>query len=503
VRDGEPEALAGLCDRRGPAVLAYCEVIAGPGPRAFVAAAEALGSFRAGVFSTQDLGNLNPEALLLSATRHAAARHAGIDSPLDCARLPVLLAARADRSITLSDHDWLERHLANCWTCRAPVARFEAAERAYHEPSHVALGRELAAAMIDAMVAAAPIAAHPETYAPDGEGLLAVHVESATSLTNGSAPHAQPDAPPAVSGGDGAATEDVVTPAPDLPAGPVDQPTAPFAIGIDNVASGDPPDAPSATPASRPDRGARIGAPLGALRLGRSQGARSPQPASPATAGVGPSSSDASPAAPAGPRAAGGTSLPRPSRATAAGAPRRRDRSALRPGLILPVVLVILAIVLALLVAGVFGGDDPTPAPRSSAPSTSTPADTASPTVLVVPGATDASPVAVERAKARARAARRRAQRDGTPTPAPPAPTDAAPSAAAPPAADAPAAAATPPPPAPRRAPENGGGDTGTGGSPKIDAGDGATGEQIPEEDATATVPDLAPPAQPAATPPG
>ena len=65
--------------------------------------------------------------------------------------------------------------------------------------------------------------------------------------------------------------------------------------------------------------------------------------------------------------------------------------------------------------------------------------------------------------------------------------------------------AATPPPPAPRRATENDG-DRGTGGSPKIDDGDGATGEQVPEEEATATVPYLAPPAppaQPAATPPG
>jgi hypothetical protein len=38
VRDGDPDALAGLCDRRGPAVLAYCEVVAGAQAAAVAAA---------------------------------------------------------------------------------------------------------------------------------------------------------------------------------------------------------------------------------------------------------------------------------------------------------------------------------------------------------------------------------------------------------------------------------------------------------------------------------
>ena len=134
MRDGDPRALAGLCEVRGPAVLAYCEVVAGRGAAADAAAADAFGSFRAGVAATGDLASLNPEALLISATRHAAARHAGAELPSPCDRVPALLAARADRSITLAEHDWLGEHLAGCWTCRAPVARFEAADKAYLDP---------------------------------------------------------------------------------------------------------------------------------------------------------------------------------------------------------------------------------------------------------------------------------------------------------------------------------------------------------------------------------
>ena len=167
VRDGDPDALAGLCDRRGPAVLAYCEVVAGRGETAAVAAADAFGSFRAGVVAAPDLANLNPEALLISATRHAAARYAGTDLPPEHRRVPALLAARADRSITLADHDFLEQHLAACWTCRAPVARFEAADRAYLDPPTTALAPEVKAAMVAALTAAAPVlGAEPEPEPP-------------------------------------------------------------------------------------------------------------------------------------------------------------------------------------------------------------------------------------------------------------------------------------------------------------------------------------------------
>ena len=157
MRDGDPEALAGLCDVRGPAVLAYCEVVAGRGELAAAAAADAFGSFRAGVVAAGDLATVDPESLLISATRHAAARYAAAGGPEACARIPGLLAARADRSITLADDDWLKEHLETCWTCRAPVARFKVADRAYGEPPDTPLPPAVKAAMVAAMTAAAPI----------------------------------------------------------------------------------------------------------------------------------------------------------------------------------------------------------------------------------------------------------------------------------------------------------------------------------------------------------
>ncbi|HWI08075.1 MAG TPA: hypothetical protein VNT54_11230, partial [Solirubrobacteraceae bacterium] len=74
VRDGDPAALAGLCAARGPSVVAYCRHVAGEAG-AGAAAADAFGRFRASVVTSEDLGALNPEALLLAATRSAAATH--------------------------------------------------------------------------------------------------------------------------------------------------------------------------------------------------------------------------------------------------------------------------------------------------------------------------------------------------------------------------------------------------------------------------------------------
>ena len=75
VRDGELDALQGLTAARGGAVLAYCRAVCGEelAPRA---AAEAFARFRAAVCAAHDVSALEPEALLLGATRHAAARGA-------------------------------------------------------------------------------------------------------------------------------------------------------------------------------------------------------------------------------------------------------------------------------------------------------------------------------------------------------------------------------------------------------------------------------------------
>lgn len=508
VRDGDPEALAGLCDVRGPAVLAYCEVVAGR-DRAAAAAAEAFGSFRAGVVVAGDLATINPEALLVSATRHAAARHATGDVPAACARVPQLLAARADRSITLADHDWLEEHLASCWTCRAPVARFNVADKAYADPPREALAADVKAAMVAAMTAAAPTRRQEPAAPPPS--------------TNGSAPHVGPlpEEPAA----------DYEVPALDTPAGEL---TSAYEIPVEELGMAEDP----ARERRRRDAGDRPARAVSRLRA-KARGARPARRAAGSGAGAAtaaeafsgtPAGHDVTPspapydsaaadlgAAPPSPASHGvaasqagtydaattpghaaldrprGAAMPRPRRELTRRPARRRRRGALRPAVVLPIVLLVIAIVAALAIAGVLGGGEPASVPQSFAPDSSAPpARTSAAPVVVVPGAGTAGAAAVERAKARARAraaAKRKAaaaKRDGASAAAPPAAAaDTPPPAAAPPPA--------PPPPPPS-----------SSGRPKIDAGNGATGaEQLPSSKDTSTVPELAPPVEPAAPPPG
>jgi hypothetical protein len=466
VRDGDPDALADLCDVRGPAVLAYCEVVAGRGELGAAAAVEAFGSFRAGVVQAGDLATLNPESLLISATRHAAARHVSSAVPQACARVPGLLAARADRSISLADDDWLEQHLESCWTCRAPVARFNVADQAYREPPDTPLAPAVKAAMVAAMVAAAP-----------------VRVEAAdvsAQSTNGNAAHAEPVAP----------QEPYVMPALG------EQPTAFYELAPEDLAApGDEPEQ-----AERPRRrGTLLGKlGVGAAAAGSARAARpTAAPGSKRSASArGRRAERADPPDAPDPRAAGGAALPRPRRELERRpAGQRRERSALRPAIVLPVALVVIAIIAALAIAGVFGGGEPASVPQSFTPSASdAPKSTQAPKVVVVPGAVAASAAAVEKAKARARAARRNAA----------AATNGAQTAARPPAAAPPPAAAaktTPPPPPPPPPPAAR--KPAATGKPKIDAGNGATGaEQLPPAKDTSTVPDLAPPVETAPPPP-
>src|SRR5690242_17750507 len=108
VRDGDPAALAALTERRGSAVLAYAERVAGP-DLAVEAAAEAFARFRAAVIAVDDPLSIDPEALLLHATRRAAAARAP-EPPegrqgdrlagVDCANVPDLLVSRLEGDLS-------------------------------------------------------------------------------------------------------------------------------------------------------------------------------------------------------------------------------------------------------------------------------------------------------------------------------------------------------------------------------------------------------------------
>jgi hypothetical protein len=166
----------------------------------------------------------------------------------------------------------------------------------------------------------------------------------------------------------------------------------------------------------------------------------------------------------------------------------------------------------ALFVSGVLGGGDPASSPRVAVPADS-PSNSAPADVVVVPGAKEASARAVELAKARDRA-RERAERTREVAPArkPASAKPATPAATPPPPPPPPPAAATPPPPAappppatPSRNANNGKAGAckpKSGGSRKIETGNGATGsEQIPPKQDSSNVPDLAPPPAPATSP--
>jgi len=490
VRDGDPAALAGLCAVRGPSVVAYCRHVAGDAD-AGPAAADAFASFRAAVVATDDLADLNPEALLIGATRSAAARHAPRAPVGICAVVPLLLAGRAEKAIRTADRAMLDEHLEGCWNCRAPVARFEAAERAYRDPPDPVMDPAVVAAILAALAAAAPAggASHPGHAA------------------NGAAP---PEPAQQSEPADGPAADGGVA----LPATTVDQPTtefqAPDVLDPDPVAA-----QVAANGAAQPGRPAQrsglVPSLLGSLSL-RPSGELTlpprvdePEPASelileaverPARArgrgATGARIPRAGRGVPAGKaKAAASPVLTLPdARGAARGARTRRSRSGMRLPILLPVVVVLLAVLVALFVSGVFGGDDPASSPRVAVPS-DVPAQAPPADVVVVPGADSAGADDVESAKARERAReRRRREAAAEPVREPAATT---PSAAPAPPPAAPAPPPPPPPPPPAAADDS---------SRRVDAGNGATGaEQIPPAADTSTVPDLAPAPEPAPAP--
>ncbi len=442
VREGDPAALAALCAARGPSVVAYCRHVAGEAD-AGAAAADAFARFRVAVVAAGDATTLNPEALLISATRTSAAARADITAPGHCSHVPALLAARAEKTIDPGDLMRLEAHLQECWACRAPVARFKAAERAYRDPPEKTVDPALSAMIVEALIAAVPPAPPPEP----------------TVLS--------PNGRPAAPGAEAEAT----------PPEALDQPTEHFAAAgmvepelAEEAAALAEAEAAEARRRRRANRTAGAGSVLARLRPSRAS--REPRAQPPA-------------ADPAVPRV-GGAPRERP----------ERTRSRLRLAIVLPVVLVLIALLAALYVSGVFGGSDPASSPRVEP--AAVPAGITEPEVVAVPGAKDASADAVETAKARARGngGSGETKKKTTTTKSDAATPERAPVGASPLTAGSPPPppppAAAPNPPVTRPAPAR---DTDAGGEKRIDAGSGATGaEQIPPAADPTGVPDLAPP---------
>lgn len=488
VREGDPAALAALCTLRGPSVLAYCRQVAGES-EAGPAAADAFARFRKAVVEAGDTLSVNPEALLISATRMAAAQRADVVAPGHCAAVPRLLAERADRTLPEADLARLEIHLAECWACRAPVARFKAAERAYLDPPEPKLDPAVAEQILAALVAAVP---PPPQAEPEPPVLQA---------PNGAVPHA-------ASAPEADATQAFVTVGEPRPAAPEMAEYDPADVAADEISS---------EPAPRPKR-ARRAAPalLGGLsRRGKrrervAQPEPEPEPEAQAAAAAAatafavapvseaaahePSPVQVAIAEPLHEPSAGTTSDPIPYEASEY-APRPRDRRGARSRrlpVLLPIILIVLALLVALFVSGVFGGSEPESSPRVSVPAAA-PA-TSKADLVVVPGAKEATGDQVELAKARQRGATPPSDKRDTAAKKPAASATTTPPRAATPAANAAPPPPPPPPPPPAAKPPS--------GEKQIDAGSGATGaEQIPPPADTSDVPDLAPPPETATSP--
>jgi hypothetical protein len=167
IRDGDPAVLRALIARRGSAVLAYCERACAPA-QVPIAAADAFARFRALVVAAPRPADLDPEAALLSSTRHAAAARAprgqappggaglgrllsGRPTADQITLVPDLLIARADGTLDAEGEEQLNRLLDASASARAAEERFRAAEHAYRSAPPRPLPEDLVVQIVEAM----------------------------------------------------------------------------------------------------------------------------------------------------------------------------------------------------------------------------------------------------------------------------------------------------------------------------------------------------------------
>jgi hypothetical protein len=221
IRDGDPAVLRALIARRGSAVLAYCERACAPA-QAAEAAADAFARFRALVVAAPRPADLDPEAALLSSTRHAAAERApraepppsgaglsrllaGRPTADHIALVPELLIARTDGTLDADGEEQLNRLLDASAAARAAEERFRTAEHAYRSAPPRPLPPEVVEFVVAAMVAVPSpgeaAGAVPAVPAADA-GASAVAVAGGAAEVEGGGAVAVEEAP-AGAGGEG------------------------------------------------------------------------------------------------------------------------------------------------------------------------------------------------------------------------------------------------------------------------------------------------------------
>jgi hypothetical protein len=207
IRDGEPEALAALCAKRGAPVLAYCEHVAAP-RQAGKAAANAFAQLRATIVAASETPSpiIDLEAELLASTRRAAAAlgiHAtapaanGTVDPdaVECAGLETKLVAQIERPRSDEERQEHAEHIARCPACARAMERLESGQRAFDKPPRAPLPPRIAEQLLSALVQAGPVVAlggDPEAVREQAWQRLG---NGAPALTNGSrngSSHASP-----------------------------------------------------------------------------------------------------------------------------------------------------------------------------------------------------------------------------------------------------------------------------------------------------------------------
>jgi len=157
VRDGDPDSLAGLAQRRSGSVLDYARHACGE-TAAMDATAETFARFRAAVVAADDPHDLAPDPLLLSCTRNAAAALSPASgSRPECPATAFLIIGRYEGTNSPADEARLTKHLATCNACTDRAAAFDRAERAFRAPHPPAPEGAVVARVIAALVSAAPV----------------------------------------------------------------------------------------------------------------------------------------------------------------------------------------------------------------------------------------------------------------------------------------------------------------------------------------------------------
>ena len=167
VRDGDPEALAALCEVGGAAMFAYCEHVVAPG-HSINAVADAFARFRAAIVAAEELTPQDADTLLRRMTRRAAAS-CGVNTV--AARTAALFSGTCDGQetelvdfvegdLSLAERDVIAAHVATCDLCAVALRRLQAGERALARPPSAPLPPAFAELLLEALVVAAPVQAH-------------------------------------------------------------------------------------------------------------------------------------------------------------------------------------------------------------------------------------------------------------------------------------------------------------------------------------------------------